>query len=77
MTGRTAPSMFGAMLFPNAAVDPLIILFLALVLDAAVGDMRWLFRFVPHPVAMLGGVIAFLERRLNREARSDATRSGQ
>jgi adenosylcobinamide-phosphate synthase len=69
--------MFGAMLVPWSQVDPLIILFLGLVLDALVGDMRWLFRFVPHPVAAIGGLIAFLERRLNRETRSDATRTAR
>jgi adenosylcobinamide-phosphate synthase len=69
--------MFGAMLVPWSRVDPLIILFLGLVLDAVVGDMRWLFRFVPHPVAAIGGVIAIFERRLNREVRGDATRTAR
>src|SRR5262245_26030516 len=63
------------MLIPGAAVDPLILLFLALILDAAVGDMRWLFGFVPHPVVMVGSLIGFFERRLNRDTRSDATRT--
>ncbi|MGI9420482.1 MAG: adenosylcobinamide-phosphate synthase CbiB [Geminicoccaceae bacterium] len=37
-------------------------LFLALVLDRLVGDPGWLYRHVPHPVEMIGGVIADLER---------------
>jgi adenosylcobinamide-phosphate synthase len=69
--------MFGAMLVPWSQIDPLIILFLGLILDGAVGDMRWLFRFVPHPVAAVGRLIAFMERRLNRETRSDATRAAR
>ncbi len=69
--------MFGAMLVSRSPIDPLIILFLALALDAVVGDMRWLFRYVPHPVAAVGGLIAALERRLNRETRNDATRAAR
>ncbi|ALF11369.1 adenosylcobinamide-phosphate synthase CbiB [Parageobacillus thermoglucosidasius] len=35
---------------------------LALLLDALIGDPRWL----PHPVRALGSLIAFLDRRLNQ-----------
>ena len=35
------------------AVHPLIILLLALAIDAAVGDPAFLYRLVPHPVAAL------------------------
>lgn len=68
--------MFGRMLglVPESPVDPVVILFLGLVLDAAVGDMRPLFRYVPHPVAAIGGLIGFLDARLNRDTRDDATR---
>jgi adenosylcobinamide-phosphate synthase len=38
-------------------------LLLALALDALIGDPAWLYRRVPHPVALIGGVIARLERR--------------
>jgi adenosylcobinamide-phosphate synthase len=62
------------MLIPWSPIDPLIILFLGLALDAVVGDMRWLFRYVPHPVVMVGSLIAALERRLNRDTRSEETR---
>ena len=37
-------------------------LLLALVLDALIGDPAWLYRRVPHPVALLGGAISRLER---------------
>lgn len=76
MTRDAAPSMFGRMLglVPESPVDPVVILFLGLVADAFVGDMRLLFRYLPHPVAAIGSLIGFLDERLNRETRSDATR---
>ncbi|MEM7119836.1 MAG: adenosylcobinamide-phosphate synthase CbiB [Pseudomonadota bacterium] len=44
----------------------------ALLLDALIGDPRWLWGRVPHPIALLGGLIDWLDRRLNR--RDAATR---
>ena len=38
-------------------------LFLALVIDRLIGDPGWLYRHIPHPVEVIGGVIADLERR--------------
>ena len=37
-------------------------LLLALVIDRLIGDPRWIYRHIPHPVEILGGVIADLER---------------
>ncbi len=65
-------SMFG--LVPESRVDPVFILFLALIVDAAVGDMRPLFRYVAHPVVLVGKLIEFLELRLNRAERPSSTR---
>jgi adenosylcobinamide-phosphate synthase len=42
------------------------ILLIALVLDALIGDPDWLWRKVPHPVAIMGKAIAVLDRRLNK-----------
>jgi adenosylcobinamide-phosphate synthase len=53
--------------------DPLIVIVFALLLDAVVGDMRWLFRVVPHPVALIGRLIGFLDNKLNRVGRGTAT----
>ncbi|MBF0327272.1 MAG: cobalamin biosynthesis protein [Alphaproteobacteria bacterium] len=50
----------------GAAPDALLMLFMALGVDAVLGEMNWLFRFVPHPVVLIGNAIAGLERRLNR-----------
>lgn len=66
--------MVAAMLAPVAAVDPFFALLAGLALDAVVGDMRPIFRFVPHPVVIIGGLIALLERRLNRESRGRTAR---
>jgi len=63
------------LLHANAAtVDPLLLLLAALLLDAMIGDPDWLYHYIPHPVALLGRMIAALERRLNRFAAGDATR---
>jgi adenosylcobinamide-phosphate synthase len=53
---------------------PLLLLLAALALDAWLGDMPALFARVPHPVALVGRVVAELERRLNREKRSESDR---
>jgi adenosylcobinamide-phosphate synthase len=38
-------------------------LLVALALDALIGDPAWLYRRAPHPVVVIGGAIAWLERR--------------
>lgn len=58
---------------PELAVShPLVVLFLALLIDALVGDMRWLFRLIPHPVVAIGKLIGFLDDKLNRSKRGGA-----
>ncbi len=47
--------------------DLATILLVALALDAILGDPPWLYRAVPHPVALLGRVIDWAETRFNRE----------
>ena len=64
--------MFG--LVPESRMDPIVILLLGLMIDAVVGDMRPLFRVMPHPVVMVGGLVDFLEARLNRAERGQETR---
>ena len=49
-------------------------LLLALLLDAAFGDPDWLYGRLPHPVALIGRAIAWLDRRCNREQASDGRR---
>ena len=55
-------------------VDPLLLLVAGLVIDALFGDMPAIFRYVPHPVILAGRAIAFFDRKLNRETRSEASR---
>lgn len=55
--------------------DPLILLLMALILEAYVGEAAVLFRFVPHPVIVIGRAIDFFERKLNRPQRSPADRA--
>jgi adenosylcobinamide-phosphate synthase len=57
-----------------AAPETLLVLVIALVVDAVVGDLPGLFRVIPHPVKLAGGLIGGLERRLNREKRGDMAR---
>lgn len=59
---------------PGGAFDPFLLLLTALVLDAYLGEMPFLFRFVPHPVVLIGRVIAWFDRRLNRAERGDRAR---
>ena len=55
--------------------DPLILLLAALVFEALVGEARFLFRFVPHPVRLIGGAVEYMDRKLNREARTEMDRA--
>lgn len=55
--------------------DPLILLLMALLVESYVGEMRWLFRRVPHPVVVMGRQIDWLDRKLNRERRSEIDRA--
>jgi adenosylcobinamide-phosphate synthase len=46
----------------------------ALLLDAAMGDPDWLWRRLPHPVVLMGQLIGWLDRTLNRGASDCAKR---
>ena len=59
------------MLLYATPILPLLLL-AGLLVDAAFGDMRRLFRTVPHPVAIVGRMTAFLDRRLNRPERGES-----
>jgi adenosylcobinamide-phosphate synthase len=54
--------------------DPLPALMIALLIDAAIGDPAWLYRRFPHPAALLGRLVAWLDRSLNRDDDPPATR---
>jgi adenosylcobinamide-phosphate synthase len=68
-------STFGNLLaLPSHAADRMIVLVLALCLDALIGDPPMLYRLVPHPVVLIGRAITLFERRLNRETRGPRAR---
>ncbi len=55
--------------------DPLVLLLMALFVEAYIGEAKRLFKVVRHPVVIIGNVTAFFERKLNRESRSEADRA--
>ena len=50
------------------------ILALAFILDALVGDPHWLYRHVPHPVAILGEMIGRFDSALNNPKSANRSR---
>ncbi len=48
--------------------DTASLLLAAMLLDAVIGDPRWFYRIVPHPTVVMGRVLAFCDRLLNRPA---------
>lgn len=52
----------------------LFILVMALVIDAAVGEPRWLWSRWPHPVVVLGRIIGRLDRTLNDDRLPEISR---
>jgi adenosylcobinamide-phosphate synthase len=56
------------------AAGPALLLPLALLLDAAMGDPDWLWRRAPHPVVLMGRLIGWLDLMLNRGASDRAKR---
>jgi adenosylcobinamide-phosphate synthase len=52
----------------------LIVLLVALAIDAVAGDPAWFYRAIPHPVAVLGRTVAVLEARWNDPQANPARR---
>lgn len=50
----------------GTAPDALLMLFMALAVDAVFGEMGPLFRLLPHPVVVIGRLIGRLDKRLNK-----------
>ena len=67
--------MVRAMLtYAGHGAETIGLLLLALLLDAVFGELPWLFRFLPHPVVLIGRTIGFIDRQLNRIERSNRSR---
>ena len=43
-----------------------VLLAAAMLLDAALGEPRWLWARIPHPAVLMGHAVAWLDRHLNR-----------
>src|SRR5258708_7074425 len=50
------------------------LLLVALAFDALIGDPDWLYRHLPHPVAVIGRLICRLDRAFNRERDGESAR---
>ncbi|MBT3304904.1 MAG: cobalamin biosynthesis protein CobD [Alphaproteobacteria bacterium] len=55
--------------------DPLVLLLIALLIEAYIGEARALFKVVPHPIVVIGNAIGWFDRKLNREQRSNVDRA--
>jgi adenosylcobinamide-phosphate synthase len=55
-------------------MDRPVILLLALAADALIGDPPAIWRKVPHPVALFGRLIGWLDRHMNRDGDTPAVR---
>ncbi len=58
-----------------APFDPLILLIIAMGIEAYIGEARFIFSRVKHPVAILGTMIGFFDDKLNRPKRSQVDRA--
>ena len=56
-------------------IDPFALLLAAMLIEALIGEARPLFRVLRHPVRIVGDAIAFLDRKLNREHRTNTDRA--
>jgi adenosylcobinamide-phosphate synthase len=55
----------------------LLLLLAALALEPLLGEPRGPFTKLPHPVRLIGRLVGLLDRKLNREDRSEADRRGR
>lgn len=60
---------------PGPGFDPLILLLIALALEALIGRLAWLGKRPLHPVVFLGRLCGWLDKKLNREHRSQMDRA--
>lgn len=59
---------------PAFGLPTALLLTFALMLDWLLGEMNWFYRIIPHPVVVIGRLIGWLEKRLNRDNRSGRNR---
>lgn len=59
----------------SSPFDPLILLLLAMGIEAYVGEAAFIFKHIKHPVALIGSLIAFFDDKLNRPKRPEMDRA--
>lgn len=59
----------------DAAFDPLILLILGLLIEAYIGEARFIWNRLPHPVVIIGRMIGFFDDKLNRPRRPELDRA--
>lgn len=59
----------------GTGLEPLLLLLFAIFIEAYIGEARLVFKFVLHPVVLIGRLIGMLDRKLNREKRSNMDRA--
>ncbi len=52
---------------------PILTLIAAIFIDIVIGDPAWLYRYIPHPIVIIGKAIEIGETRLNRPKRNRVT----
>ena len=55
-------------------LDPLILMLIAILIDAYVGDATYLTRYIKHPVVWVGDIVGALDQKLNRVNRGNIAR---
>lgn len=58
-----------------ARFDPLVLMLLALAVEAYVGEAAFIFNRIKHPVVIIGSLIGFFDARLNRAKRPELDRA--
>ena len=59
----------------DGGFDPLILLLLALIVEAYIGEAKFVFNKVRHPIRIIGDIIDFFDVKLNREDRAETDRA--
>ena len=59
----------------DGGFDPLILLLLALIIEAYIGEAKFVFNKVRHPIRIIGDIINFFDTKLNRETRAEIDRA--
>ncbi len=59
----------------ESGLDPLALVLVAMIIDALIGGTRIMPKAIRHPVEIIGSLVDWLDRRLNRAHRSNTDRA--